>query len=222
LAGKGALRKTTTWAFAGVTTVAAVVFQQAISAFATKRGWDQILINGWKLISDLGWGSAVAFAFFALGGATLALWSEYWLRDRQDAKAKLAQSTLSCTASFTFTKSDGGHLAVVLNDHSENVAYWVWYVNNGGTMHNEAVLMFVEFEKEIALPEVFAHSADADAEWRHFASTDRFMFVELKGWPPGEVVLQAIGSKALGLDRGLELQVWRKYAPISSETPRAS
>lgn len=222
MAVKGALRKSITWAFAGVTAVAAVIFQQAISAFATQRGWDQIFINGWKLISDLGWGSATAFAFFALGGATLALWGEYWLRDRQETKAKLAQASLSCTASFMFTKSEDRILGVTLNDQSDNVAYWAWYVNNGGTMHNEAVLLFVEFEKHIALPEVFAHSAAADAEWRQFASTDRFMFVELKGWPAGDVVLQAVDSKALGLDRRSELMVWRKYAPISSETQAAS
>lgn len=222
MAEKGALRTTITWVFAGVTAIAAIVFQQAISAFATQRGWDQIFINGWRLVSDLGWGSAIAFAFFALGGATLALWSEYWLRDRQEVKAKLAQAALSCTASLTFRESDDGELAVLLNDQSDNVAYWAWYVNNGGTRRNQAVLVFVEFEKAIALPEVFAHSAAADGEWREFASTDRFMFVELKGWPPGDVVLHAIDSKALGLDRRSELQAWRKYAPISSETPAES
>lgn len=222
MAEKGALRKSVTLAFAGVTAVAAVIFQQAISAFAAQHGWDQIFINGWKLVSDLGWGGATAFAFFALGGATLALWGEFWLRDRREAKARLAQVSLSCAASFTFTKSDDGHLAVVLNDQSDNVVYWAWYVNNGGTMRNEAVLVFVEFENQIALPEVFAHSAASDAEWRQFVSTDRFMFVELKGWPTGEVVLQAIASKELGLDRRSELMVWRKYAPISSEAPAAS
>jgi hypothetical protein len=215
LADRGALRKAITWAFAAATAVAAMVFQQAISAFATQRGWDRIFIDGWKVVSDLGWASSVAFTFFALAGATLALWTEYWLRDRQEAKAKLAQSALSCTARFTFTKSADGGLSVALSDQSDNVAYWAWYVNNGGTLRNEAVLMFVEFEREIALPEVFAHSADADGDWQHFASTDRFIFVELKGWPTGEVVLQAIASKALGLDRGLELKVWRKFAPIT-------
>jgi hypothetical protein len=209
-------------AFAGVSAVAAVLFQQAISAFAEKRGWDQIFVNGWKLVTDLGWGDAIAFAFFALGGATLALWAEYWLRDRQEAKAKLVQFGLSCTAKLTFTKSDEGHLSVDLNDQSENVAYWAWYVNNGGTMRNEGVLIFVEFEKEIPLPEVFAHSTTPEAQWREFASNDRFTFVELKGWPAGEVVIQAIDSKALGLDRRSELQVWRQCAPISSETPAVS
>ena len=213
---KSLFRQIVSLAFALVGVVALAVFQQAISAFATKRGWDQFFISGWKLLSDLGWGSAVAFAFFALGGATLALWVEYWIRDRRDARTKLEEHAVSCTASFTFSKTSDGALAVASNDErSENVAYWAWYVNNGGTMRNEAVLLFVEFEKRIPLPQVFAHSAAAEEEWREFASTDRFMFVELKGWPAGEVVLQAIDSRKLGLDRRSELMMWRNYAPIA-------
>ena len=129
-------------------------------------------------------------------------------------KAQLELIALSCTANLTFSKDSTGELNLKLNEHSENVAYYAWYLNNGGTMHNEAAMIFVEFEKEIRAPEVFANSA-ADGQWRQFATTDRFTFVEFKGWPEGEVVLQAFASKALGLDRRSELQVWRPYGPIA-------
>lgn len=207
-------RKSISLAFGLVTLVALGVFNQAISALATKRGWDQFFINGWKMITDLGWASAVAFTFFALGGATISLWLEFWFRGMQEAKAKLDRATQSCTARFTLTTTATGELGVSLSDSSENVGYYAWYVNNGGTMHNTGVLIFIEFEREITLPEVFANSAYPDGQWRQFASTNRFMFVELRGWPEGEVVVQAFDSQALGLDRRSELMVWRRYGPI--------
>jgi len=213
---KGSFRRLVSWAFAIITVIAVVVFEQAISAFATKQGWDQLFISGWKLLSDLGWDGAVALSFFALGGATLALWVENGLRDRRDAKTKLERHAISCTARFSFTKSSNGDLGVSLeSEGSENVAYWAWYANNGGTLHNTAALLFIEFEKEISLPEIFTHSSAAVAQqWRQFVSTDRFIFVEMKGWPAGEVVVQAINSKSLGLDRRSELMVWRDCGRI--------
>lgn len=214
---KGSFRRLVSGAFGIISVVGLVVFEQAISAFATKRGWDQVLINGWKLISDLGWNDAVAFSFFALGGATIALWTENGLREKRDAKAALERHALSCTALFTFTKSGAGDLKVTLDDaSSENVRYWAWYVNNGGTLHNTAVLLFVEFEREILLPELFANAAAAGAQqWRQIASTDRFTFIEFKGWPEGKVAVQAFDSKSVGLDRMSELMVWRDCGPIS-------
>lgn len=197
-----------------MTLVAVAVFNQAISAFATDRGWDQFFISGWSIITDFGWASLVVFAFFSLGGATLALWIEAWFRAKWDNKAELSKVALSCTASLTFTKSESGELAVSLGAQSENVRHYAWYLNNGGTMRNAAVLIFVEFEKEIPLPEVFAHCASKDGEWREIASTNRWMFTDLKGWPEGEVVLQALDSKALGLERRAELMVWRSYGPV--------
>src|SRR5262249_30155933 len=150
----------------------------------------------------------VAFGFFALGGATVALWVEYWLRDRREAKAKLERQALSCTAAFTFTKSSDGTIDVVFDSaKSENVGYWLWYVNNGGSMHNEGVLLFVEFGKEVSRPEIFAHSLERGQKWLQLASTNRFMFVEMEGWPTGDVVLQAFNSASLGLDRRSELKV---------------
>lgn len=127
----------------------------------------------------------------------------------REAASRIA---LSSTATLTFSKDDEGKLAISLADSSENVAYFAWYVNNGGTMRNEAVLIYVEFEKEIPSPQVFAHSS-AVGQWNEVATTDRFTFVELKGWPDGEVVVQSIDSKALGLDRRFELHVWRPYSP---------
>ena len=209
---KSPFRHVVGWAFALVSLVALALFQQAINAFATQRGWDQFFIDGWKRVTDLGWENAVAFSFFTLGGATLALWIEFWMRDRRAAKTKLSQHTYSCTAHFTFTKSSAGALGVRLNDaRSSNVAYWVWYLNNGGTMRNEAVLIFVEFERPVHVPEVFAYSNAPHEEWRQVASTDRFMFVELKGWPDGEIVLQAFALDSLAQDRRSELMIWRKY-----------
>lgn len=210
------LRRVVSWGFALISVIALVVFEQAISAFATKRGWDQLFVNGWRLLTDIGWAGAVAFSFFALAGATLALWLENGLRDRRDEKAKLQKSALFCTAKFLFTQSSDGDLGLVLDDPgSENVAYWAWYLNNGGSRHNEAVLLFVEFEKPISSPEVFANaSAGSRQQWRQFSSTDRFMFVDLKGWPSGEIILQAVNSRSLGLERMSELMVWRESGPI--------
>lgn len=111
-----------------------------------------------------------------------------------------------------FSKSADGELSVSLAESSENVAYYAWYVNNGGTMRNEAVLVFIEFEKQILAPQVLAHSK-LEGQWSEFATTNRFTFVQLKGWPEGEVVVQSVDSKALGLDRRYELQVWRPYSP---------
>ncbi|WP_426692749.1 hypothetical protein ACMC5O_001850 [Sphingomonas sediminicola] len=193
--------------------VAAALFQQAIGAFATNRGWDQILISGWQEITNLGLQDVVVFAFFTLGGATLALWVEFWLRDRREAKARQEQLALSSTAYLRFSEDNGEPLVVELGEQSENVSYFAWYVNNGGTRRNEATMIFVEFEKEIPAPAVVAHSGKP-GEWREIASTDRFAFVELKGWPDGEVTVQAVDSKALGLDRRHELLVWRSYAPV--------
>lgn len=207
-------RTSVSLAFGLVCLVALAVFNQAISAYATKEGWDQIFISGWRMITNLGWGSLVAFAFFALGGATVALWLEFWFRNWRQTRDEQDNMALSCNASFSFTKSSNGELGMSLNDLSENVGYYAWYVNNGGTMQNEAMFIFVEFEKEIPLPEVFANSATANGEWRQFASTDRFMFVEIKGWPENDVWFQVFDSKALGLDRRSELKVWRKFAPI--------
>ena len=135
--------------------------------------------------------------FFALGGATLSLWMEFWFRKKNDEK----RIGMICSAIFTFTKSACGELSGSLNPGSENVGYYAWYVNNGGTMHNEAVLVFIEFEKQIPSPEVFANAAIDEGEWREIASTERFMFVDGKGWPNEKIVLQAFDSKALGMDR---------------------
>lgn len=212
---KGQLRRLVSWAFGIVSVVAAVVFEQAISAFATKRGWDQIFVNGWKVVSDVGWGGAVAFLFFALGGATIALWLENSLRDRREEKLQLERHAGHCTARFKFTKTSEGDIDVALDGGSDNVSYWLWYVNNGGSRHNEAVVLFVEFEKEIARPEVFVHATNAGAQqWRLFGSTDRFAFVEVKGWPVDEIIVQAINSQNLGLDRMSELMVWRGGGPL--------
>lgn len=217
MAGQNLFRKLVGGAFALVTLVAGAFFNQAISAFAEKSGWDQFFINGWKMLTDIGWAGAVAFAFFFLGGGTIALWFEFWLRRRHEVNAKSERTALSCTAYVTLTRSATGELGLSLNDNSDNVSHFVWYVNNGGTMHNTGVLVFVEFEKDILLPEVFANSGATDGEWRQFYSTNRFIFVELKGWPDGDVVLQAFDSKALGLDRRSELMVWRRCGPIDKD-----
>jgi len=209
-------RKWVSGAFGLVCIIALLVFEQAIGAFLTKRGWDQLFITGWQMITNLGLGDLVAFAFFALGGATLALWTEFWFRDRREAKDRLERVALSCTAKFRFSEDTTGDLSLALDEQSENVAYFAWYLNNGGSMHTTAVMVFVEFKKEIPAPEVFANAEAGDGEWRQFATTDRFTFVELKGWPKGEVVVQAFGSKALGLDRRSELNVWRPYGPMGS------
>lgn len=192
--------------------VALAVFSKAIEEFAAEKGWDKSLVSGWKVISRLGLSDAVAFAFFALGGATLALWTEFWFRGRRESREASGKIALSSRADLTFSKGADGQLSVSLADSSENVSYFVWYVNNGGTMRNEAVLVFIEFEKPIPAPQVFAHSSLA-GEWSEIATTDRFAFIQLKGWPEGEVVVQSIDSKALGLDRRYELQVWRPYSP---------
>jgi hypothetical protein len=151
--------------------------------------------------------------FFAFGGATTALWVEFWFRDRRKAQEARARFAISCTAKFTFSESDDGTLSVKLSDSSDNVAYYLWYLNNGGTMRNEAVIVFVEFDRSISAPQVFTHSAGV-GEWKESATTDRFTFVELKGWPKGEVIVQAVDSKSLGLDRRFELGVWRPYSPV--------
>lgn len=192
--------------------VALAVFSKAIEEFAADKGWDKFLVSGWKVISRLGLSDAVAFAFFALGGATLALWTEFWFRGRRESREASGKIALSSRADLTFSKGADGELSVSLAESSENVAYFAWYVNNGGTMRNEAVLVFIEFEKVIPAPQVFAHSSLV-GEWSEFATTDRFTFIQLKGWPEGEVVVQSIDSKALGLDRRYELQVWRSYSP---------
>lgn len=192
--------------------IALAVFSKAIEEFAAEKGWDKFLVSGWKIISRLGLSDVVAFAFFALGGATLALWTELWFRGRRESRDDSGRLALSSRANLVFSKSADGDLSVALADTSENVGYFAWYVNNGGTMRNEAVLIFIEFEKEIPAPQVFAHS-NLDGQWSEFATTNRFTFVQLKGWPVGEVVVQSIDSEALGLDRRYELQVWRPYSP---------
>ena len=209
-------RKWVSGAFGLVSVVAVVVFGETISAFLEKKGWDQFFVTGWQMITNLGLADVVAFAFFALGGATLALRTEFWFRDRREAKDRLERVALSCTAKFKFSEDTTGVQSLALDEQSENVAYFAWYLNNGGSMRVTAVMVFVEFEKEISAPEVFANAEAGSGEWRQFATTDRFTIVELKGWPKGEVVVQAFGSKALGLDRRSELNVWRPYGPLGS------
>nr|WP_315380803.1 hypothetical protein [uncultured Sphingomonas sp.] len=201
-------------AFAAISFIALAVFTQAIEEFAAQRGWNKFLVSGWAVITRLGLSDLVAFSFFALGGATLALWTEFWFRGRREAREATDRLALSSRANLVFSKSADGDLSVSLADDSENVGYFAWYVNNGGTMRNEAVLVFIEFEKEVPAPQVFAHSK-SDGQWSEFATTDRFTFVQLKGWPEGEVVVQSVDSKALGLDRRFELQVWRPYSPLT-------
>lgn len=192
--------------------VALAAFPKAIEEFPADKGWDKFLVSGRKIISRLGLSDAVAFTFFALGGATLALWTEFWFRGRRESREASGKIALSSRADLTFSKGADGELSVSLADSSENAAYLAWYMNNGGTMRNEAVLVFIEFEKVILAPQVFAHSSLV-GEWSEFATTDRFTFIQLKGWPEGQVVVQSIDSKALGLDRRYELQVWRSYSP---------
>ncbi len=199
-------------AFGVMSFIALAVFTQAIEEFAAERGWNKVLVSGWAAISQLGLSDLVAFCFVGLGGATLALWIEFWFRRRRDIRDASGLVALSSTANLVFSKGADGELSVSLAENSENVAYFAWYVNNGGTMRNEAVLIFIEFEKVIPAPQVFVHSS-GDGQWSEFATTDRFTFVQLKGWPEGEVVLQSVDSNALGLDRRFELQVWRPYSP---------
>lgn len=215
-------RKLVSLVFALVGVIAAVVFEQAIGAFAAKQGIDQIFVSAWASVTALGWSGAVAFGFFTLLGATTALWIEYWFRDKRDAAARLDQTATACVAHFSFSRSASGELSVALDSaKSDNVEYWAWYVNNGGTMRTAAVLLFVEFSKTVMLPEIFAHSHAQDDEWRQFTSTDRFMMVDLKGWPASDVIVQAIDSRALGLDRRSEEMIWRKYGPMSAPNPGA-
>lgn len=212
---KGRFRRIVSWAFAAITVAALAVFEQAITAFVSKRGWDQVLNKGWAALADLGWADAVAFGFFFLGGATVALWTESALRDRREARSRLEQEGKVCTASFTFTRTDDDDIKVAFDGAtSDNVAYWVWSLNNGGTRLTTSVILFVEFERPVSSPAVFVGATSAQSQqWREFATTDRFTFVELKGSPSGKITVQAFASKRLGLDRRSELMVWRDCSP---------
>lgn len=217
----GILRKSVSLAFALISLIALALFNEVIAAFAEERGWNQFFISGWQILNDLGLSDMVAFCFFAFGGATIALWIEFWIREKREAAVKADRSAIHCKADFTFKQSKEGDLDVSLGLRSENVSYWAWIVNNGGTMRNESVMLFVEFERQIEVPEVYAHADDPEGEWQQFASTDRFMFVRLKGWPKNDVSLLAIDSQSLGLDRRSELNAWRKYGPMDTKTQRA-
>lgn len=201
--------------FAVFAIIGGTIFRQAIEEFAAKQGWSSVFVAGWRTVTDLGLESVVAFGFFFFGGATVALWSDWWLRKREESKRVKAKFATASIATFNFTKNGGELNATFNQEKSENVSHWVWYVNNGGTLHCQGVLLCIEFEKPVVDPEIFGHAVKS--KWRELSSNDRSMYVEFEGWPEGEVVVQAIASKALGLDRRQERMIWREPGPVSTK-----
>lgn len=140
MAIKGLFRKIVSGTFALFAFALAALSTEAIVTFGRTRGWDKFLIDGWKVITDVGLNEAVVFGFFTLGGATVALWAEYKMREQREAKANIERVAIACTASFSFSETLDGGVSVTLDSDSKNVAHWAWYLNNGGTMRNHSFL----------------------------------------------------------------------------------
>ena len=208
------MRQILRFVLSGISSSLWVLVALNLEVWASTEGWDRFFPDGWKTMTNLGYGNYLLYgALFVTGGAT-SLWMDYWLRRREEIKRNKENFTVHSAAAFKFLNNDGELIVEFNGDESENVAHWAWYVNNGGTRHNESVLICVEFETPILDPAIYGHAVRS--KWREFSSTNRSAYVEFEGWPEGEIVIVAIASKALGLDRRQEKMIWRNPGPLDS------
>jgi hypothetical protein len=155
------------------------VFRQNIEVLAEEYGAHAYLLEGWRIITDLGLESWLLYGIFFSSGASVALWVDYWLRRWSERQAIEAGAELLNARALVGWDTEGNLLPVSNMDNAHHVYAQPWL---------DRVMIMIGFTAPIMEGHIQVASNIKGLKWKECAMSDRHAVIGAEGNLKGGII----------------------------------
>lgn len=172
------------------------VLGQNIESLAEKYGADAYVLEGWRMITDLGLESWLLYGFIFSSGASVALWVDYWLRRWTERKPDAPTN-----ARLMLTWGDSWDMS--LAPGHENIHHWY------SEAQGPHVLIVIGFDTPIQDGHIQVASNVKGMRWKDSGMSDRHAIVTVEGRQPHCFIHVEIVPPSAATGRRQQEGVWQ-------------